>query len=83
MGLAMALNIQRHIGEYKLPALRYSNRTLSRGEPLEKIGGVPCQSVAELTQSCDIIFISVRAIPSILCHIFIVHIKLTSILGQR
>ncbi|KAF2800921.1 hypothetical protein K505DRAFT_263006 [Melanomma pulvis-pyrius CBS 109.77] len=59
MGLAMALNIQKYLSENKFPALRYSNRTLSRGEPLEKLGGVPCQSIAELGQSCDVIFISV------------------------
>ncbi|KAF2704452.1 NAD(P)-binding protein [Pleomassaria siparia CBS 279.74] len=48
MGLAMAQNIQKHLYENNLPALRYSNRTLSRGEPLEGLGGVP-----------DVIFISV------------------------
>jgi 3-hydroxyisobutyrate dehydrogenase-like beta-hydroxyacid dehydrogenase len=59
MGLAMAQNIQQYISENKLPALRYSNRTISRGKPLEKLGGVPCEFIAELAQSCDVVFISV------------------------
>jgi 3-hydroxyisobutyrate dehydrogenase-like beta-hydroxyacid dehydrogenase len=60
MGLAMATNIQKHITEKGLPALRYWNRTLSRGEPLKELGSIPCELPEDLVQSCDIIFISVR-----------------------
>ena len=61
MGLAMATNIQRHIkldGVY--PALKYWNRTLERGKPLEELGATACPTIADLAQSCDVIFISVR-----------------------
>jgi 3-hydroxyisobutyrate dehydrogenase-like beta-hydroxyacid dehydrogenase len=60
MGLAMANNIQKHLKQESLSSLRYWNRTLSRGDPLKELGGVPCQSVEDLVQSCDMIFISVR-----------------------
>ncbi|KAH8730992.1 NAD binding domain of 6-phosphogluconate dehydrogenase-domain-containing protein [Phaeosphaeriaceae sp. PMI808] len=59
MGLAMATNIQKHLTTQQSPALKYWNRTLSRGDPLQKIGGAPCSSIEELVQLCDIIFISV------------------------
>ncbi|KAF2833314.1 NAD(P)-binding protein [Ophiobolus disseminans] len=59
MGLAMATNIQKHMTSNHLPALKYWNRTISRGEPLKELGGIPCQSPEELVQSCDIILISV------------------------
>jgi 3-hydroxyisobutyrate dehydrogenase-like beta-hydroxyacid dehydrogenase len=60
MGLAMSINLQKHLTEKSLPALRYWNRTISRGDPLKQIGGVPCESPETLVQGCDIIFISVR-----------------------
>tara|TARA_R110002003_G_scaffold23_6_gene1148 strand:- start:3102 stop:3317 length:216 start_codon:yes stop_codon:yes gene_type:complete len=59
MGLAMAINIQNHLTERNLSPLKYWNRTISRGEPLQASGGVACQSPEDLVQSCDIIFISV------------------------
>jgi 3-hydroxyisobutyrate dehydrogenase-like beta-hydroxyacid dehydrogenase len=63
MGLAMALNMQKHLNKSGYPALRYTNRTISRGAPLEELGGVPCSNVAEMIQSCDIVFISVSLQP--------------------
>ena len=60
MGLAMAKNIQKYLIENNYPNIRYSNRTISRGESLGELGGIPCRSIAELTQNCDVIFISVR-----------------------
>ncbi|KAF2121007.1 NAD binding domain of 6-phosphogluconate dehydrogenase-domain-containing protein [Lophiotrema nucula] len=59
MGLAMATNIQKYLIANDMPSLCYSNRTLSRGDSLQEIGGVPCQSVGELVQMCDVILISV------------------------
>ncbi|KAF1840800.1 6-phosphogluconate dehydrogenase-like protein NAD-binding protein [Cucurbitaria berberidis CBS 394.84] len=59
MGLAMAINIQKYLEEKTLPPLKYWNRTLSRGDVLREKGAVPGQSIAELVQSCDVIFISV------------------------
>ncbi|KAF1915098.1 hypothetical protein BDU57DRAFT_262458 [Ampelomyces quisqualis] len=59
MGLAMATNIQKHLKQKSLPSLRYWNRTISRGKPLEESGGIPCPSPTELLQDCDVIFISV------------------------
>jgi 3-hydroxyisobutyrate dehydrogenase-like beta-hydroxyacid dehydrogenase len=59
MGLAMATNIQKHLASNTYPALKYWNRTISRGEPLKQAGGIPCSSPEELVQNCDVIFISV------------------------
>ncbi|KAJ4296693.1 hypothetical protein N0V90_006741 [Kalmusia sp. IMI 367209] len=59
MGLAIASNLQKHLKEKDLPALHFSNRNLSRGDPLKTLGGIPCQDINELVQVCDVIFISV------------------------
>ncbi|KAH7385625.1 hypothetical protein BKA66DRAFT_461663 [Pyrenochaeta sp. MPI-SDFR-AT-0127] len=59
MGLAMAINIQKHLKKEAAQSLKYWNRTLSRGEPLKEHGGVLSQSIRDLVQNCDIIFISV------------------------
>lgn len=79
MGLAMAQNIQRYISQNKLPALRYSNRTLSRGEPLQKLGGMSCQSIAELAQSCDVIFVSVQIHQPffLLIRVLLIHLQVS------
>jgi pyrroline-5-carboxylate reductase len=60
MGLAMAINIQEHLKQNKLPHLHYANRTISRGDPLRELGGLPCLSIADLVQNVDVVFISVR-----------------------
>ena len=62
MGLAMAFNLQDYLIKQDLPALRYSNRHISRGDSLKEIGAIPCQNVGELVQACDVIFISVSAL---------------------
>lgn len=59
MGLAMATNIQKHLKEKSLLSLKYWNRTISRGDSLREIGGVPCLSPIEVLEDCDAIFISV------------------------
>nr|XP_036584650.1 6-phosphogluconate dehydrogenase family protein [Colletotrichum truncatum]KAF6794300.1 6-phosphogluconate dehydrogenase family protein [Colletotrichum truncatum] len=41
MGIGMALNLQNHLAANGLPPLRYSNRTLSRGDALRDVGGLP------------------------------------------
>ncbi|ROW11365.1 hypothetical protein VMCG_01067 [Cytospora schulzeri] len=58
MGLGMATNLQRHLSKTAAPSLQYHNRTMSRGEPLEQIGGVPCKSIGDLVTNSDIIFLS-------------------------
>jgi 3-hydroxyisobutyrate dehydrogenase-like beta-hydroxyacid dehydrogenase len=60
MGLAMATNIQKHLTQNNSPALKYWNRTISRGEPLEELGSIACASAEELARTCDVIFISVN-----------------------
>ncbi|KAH7130595.1 6-phosphogluconate dehydrogenase-like protein NAD-binding protein [Dendryphion nanum] len=55
----MAKNIQTYLHNNGLAPIQFSNRTLSRGAPLEKLNGKPSSSIAELVQSSDIIFISV------------------------
>jgi 3-hydroxyisobutyrate dehydrogenase-like beta-hydroxyacid dehydrogenase len=62
MGLAMATNIQKYLRQHNLPPLKYWNRTLSRGDDLKDIGGTSCRSIADLVQSCDVIFISVSSL---------------------
>ncbi|KAJ4361149.1 hypothetical protein N0V95_002118 [Ascochyta clinopodiicola] len=59
MGLAMALNVQKHLQANSQPSLKYWNRTLSKGDPLKEIAGEPSSSVGDLTSSCGVIFISV------------------------
>ncbi|KAF9696138.1 hypothetical protein EKO04_006109 [Ascochyta lentis] len=59
MGLAMALNIQKHLHASSQPNLKYWNRTLSKGDPLKDMAGESSSSVSELASSCSVIFISV------------------------
>lgn len=66
MGLAMALNLQKHIQrqeEESLPPLKYWNRTISRGNLLKELGATACATIADLVQTSDVIFISVCASP--------------------
>ncbi|TVY28031.1 putative oxidoreductase [Lachnellula hyalina] len=58
MGLAMATNLQKHLKANSAAPLHFTNRTLSRGAPLEKLGGVPIASVSEVLKGSDIIFLS-------------------------
>ncbi|ROV97667.1 hypothetical protein VSDG_04565 [Cytospora chrysosperma] len=58
MGLGMATNLQKHLSATGAPGLHYHNRTMSRGDPLEQAGGVPCSSIGDLVARCDIIFMS-------------------------
>ena len=60
MGLAMATNLQKHLTKLSGPVLRYNNRTMSRGLPLQGLGATPCGSVADLVKLCVLIFVSVR-----------------------
>lgn len=59
MGLAMARNIQRYLQREEKGPLRFWNRTASRGAPLELLGGIGCESIAQLVAECNLIFISV------------------------
>lgn len=60
MGIGMAKNLQSHLRATSAPPLHYFNRTISRERLLDEIGGVACGSIAEVTERCDIVFISVR-----------------------
>jgi len=66
MGLAMAMNIQKYLHHNKLPALRYTNRTLSRGDSLGELGAIPAESIREIVEKSDIVFIAVRGISAYL-----------------
>ena len=59
MGLAMALNVQKHLKATGLPNLHYWNRTITKGEGLKEIGGEPCKRPADVPWNCGVIFISV------------------------
>lgn len=56
MGQAMASNLQRHLVSKKALSLIYSNRTMSRGAPLEALGGTPEPNFERLVSKCGIIF---------------------------
>lgn len=56
MGLAMAGNLQRHLVTKKALSLLYSNRTMSRGSPLQALGGIAEPSFDQLVSRCGIIF---------------------------
>lgn len=58
MGLAMATNLQRHLSKLGAPALNYHNRTMSRGQTLHSLGGVPCENIAHLVSGSDVVFLS-------------------------
>ncbi|KAL3435383.1 NAD binding domain of 6-phosphogluconate dehydrogenase-domain-containing protein [Aspergillus tetrazonus] len=57
MGLAMATNLQKHLAtKSTLNSLLYSNRTMSRGEPLKALGAKPETNFSKLVSQCGIIF---------------------------
>ncbi|KAJ5664310.1 Dehydrogenase multihelical [Penicillium longicatenatum] len=56
MGLAMASNLQRHLVTKKSLNLLYTNRTMSRGAPLQTLGAIAEPSFEKLVSRCGIIF---------------------------
>jgi 3-hydroxyisobutyrate dehydrogenase-like beta-hydroxyacid dehydrogenase len=56
MGLAMASNLQRHLATKKALGLMYSNRTMSRGSPLQALGAVAEPNFEKVVSQCGIIF---------------------------
>ncbi|KAK2599059.1 hypothetical protein QQS21_005465 [Conoideocrella luteorostrata] len=56
MGLGMALNLQKHFSACGLPPLLYSNRTLSRGDPLRDAGAIPEEHFEMVLKKSTIIF---------------------------
>ncbi|KAJ0383358.1 hypothetical protein COL922a_010645 [Colletotrichum nupharicola] len=56
MGIGMALNLHNHLAANGLPPLRYSNRTLSRGDALREVGGLPERDFETLVLKSTIIF---------------------------
>lgn len=56
MGLAMASNLQRHLASKKALSLLYSNRTMSRGAPLQALGGLAEPNFEKLVSRCGVIF---------------------------
>lgn len=58
MGLGMASNLQRHLSQLGAPNLHYHNRTMSRGQALQALGGVPCEDIGDLVSNTDVIFLS-------------------------
>jgi 3-hydroxyisobutyrate dehydrogenase-like beta-hydroxyacid dehydrogenase len=60
MGLGMSLNLQKYFQANNLPPLRYSNRTLSKGDALRDAGAVP-EDFNTVVQSSDVIFTMVGA----------------------
>ncbi|GKZ38489.1 hypothetical protein AbraIFM66950_010738 [Aspergillus brasiliensis] len=59
MGQAMALNLQTHLSHITAPSLQFYNRTGSRGQPVQDIGGVQHSSIPDLIANIDICFIAV------------------------
>lgn len=62
MGIGMALNLQKHLAAKNLPPLRYSNRTMSRGEPLKEAGAIPEESLEDVVSKSNIIFTMVSCL---------------------
>lgn len=56
MGIGMALNLQKHLAAKGLPPLHYSNRTISRGEPLKEAGAIPEETFEGVLSESNIIF---------------------------
>jgi 3-hydroxyisobutyrate dehydrogenase-like beta-hydroxyacid dehydrogenase len=56
MGIGMAKNLQKHLTATSSPPLIFTNRTLSRGDSLKDIGGIPITTVTEVARKSDIIF---------------------------
>ncbi|KAF7533735.1 hypothetical protein G7054_g6835 [Neopestalotiopsis clavispora] len=56
MGIGMSKNLQNKLTAIGAPPLVYTNRTLSRGEPLKALGGVPVETVTEVARKSSIIF---------------------------
>lgn len=56
MGIGMALNLQKHLASKGMPPLRYSNRTISRGEPLKEAGAIPEETFEAVVSKSNIIF---------------------------
>lgn len=56
MGLAMANNLQRHLAAKKALSLLYTNRTMTRGQPLQSIGGIAVPGFNDLVAHSKIIF---------------------------
>lgn len=59
MGIGMAVNLQKHLAQAGAPSLHFHNRTMSRGEPLKAIGGVPCTTMRDLVTNADMVFLSI------------------------
>ncbi|EME42130.1 hypothetical protein DOTSEDRAFT_73050 [Dothistroma septosporum NZE10] len=55
MGLNMSRRLQNHLNS-RGEQLKYSNRTIARGETLEKLGARVCPDFESLVQNCDVIF---------------------------
>ncbi|KAG9233286.1 6-phosphogluconate dehydrogenase [Amylocarpus encephaloides] len=56
MGIGMSKNLQKYLITISAPPLIYTNRTLSRGESLKELGGIPVESVEEVAKKSEIIF---------------------------
>ncbi|KAI0377730.1 hypothetical protein F5Y04DRAFT_171932 [Hypomontagnella monticulosa] len=72
MGNAMAKNIHKHLTSQGQPPLSFFNRTASRGDALEALGGIRCRDVAQVASESDVIFISAsddKAVESIVGQI--------------
>ncbi|KAK7747574.1 hypothetical protein SLS62_009073 [Diatrype stigma] len=56
MGIGMSKNLQKYLSSVSAPPLIYTNRTLSRGEPLDALGAVSAQTVGDVAKKSEIIF---------------------------
>lgn len=70
MGIGMALNLQKHLASKGLPPLHYSNRTLSRGEPLKEAGAIPVETFEAVVAKSNTIFtmVSCLSLECVSCH---------------
>ncbi|KAJ5190067.1 hypothetical protein N7472_009081 [Penicillium cf. griseofulvum] len=58
MGSAMASNLQNYLHAQGQLPLRFWNRTASKGEVVTSLGGIQCDSIADVVRDSTIIFLS-------------------------
>ncbi|KAJ5507677.1 hypothetical protein N7527_009820 [Penicillium freii] len=69
MGLGMSLNLQKHLQSNNLSPLRYSNRSLSKGDILRDEGAISEDNFEALVRNSDVIFTMI-SIDDVLIELF-------------
>lgn len=57
MGIEMSKHLQKYLVSKQEPNVIYYNRTISKGDELKELGGVPGESVADVVSKSSIVFV--------------------------